>query len=125
MPRPKDWILFAEDDLLAAKTLLEAEVALTAVFYHSQQSAEKILKAYLLFKEQPILKTHDLVGLLEICEEFDQEFNMLTSSVYDLNPFSSKTRYPDDFFVMPSIDTAKICIKKAEKIIQFVKNKIE
>ena len=124
MPKPSDWLYFAEGDLIAAKLLIEQERALASSFYHCQQSAEKSLKAYLVYKMQAIHKTHDLASLLNRCKEFDAEFKILADDIYDLNPFSSATRYPDDYYLMPSLDTAKICIIKAERILDFVKNKI-
>lgn len=34
---------------------------------------EKTLKAYLVFKNYPIMKTHDLIQLLEMCMSFLNE----------------------------------------------------
>lgn len=124
MPKPNDWILFATADLKAAKILIDSDFALAIVFYHCQQSAEKSLKAYLNYRSKNIPKTHDLVGLLNYCALLDSEFKNLATEAYDLNPFSTSTRYPDDAYFLPSMDTAIVCIKQAEKILEFVQNKI-
>lgn len=124
MPKPKDWISFAEGDLIYAKLGLLDERTIAGIFYHCQQCAEKVLKAYLLFKKRSIHKTHDLEFLIEQCIEIDKAFNDIVVDVLDLNPYSTATRYPDDYYMMPSLDTAEICIKKAERILEFVKSKI-
>lgn len=125
MPKPNDWIYFAIDDLDAAKTLFKMDVSPAAIFYHCQQSAEKSLKAYLNFKVRPLYKTHDLEFLSDECIKLDSDFLSIKADALDLNPYAWATRYPDDFYVFPSLDTAKICIQKAELILEFVKNKIE
>ncbi len=124
MPRPKDWLEFAHDDLIAAKVILREGCAISTVFYHSQQCAEKSLKAFLSFKSHTILKTHDLVSLLNLCKGFDRDFDTLMVNAYDLNPFASKTRYPDDFYLMPDLTVAQDSIEKAGQIFEFVKGKI-
>jgi HEPN domain-containing protein len=118
------WIYFAENDLIIAQLCLKEERALSGVFYHCQQSAEKSLKAFLAFQQRQIPRTHDLEYLQRLCVDFDPEFDALFQDVEDLNPFSQKTRYLENSYVMPSIDTARICIKKAERVLDFVKNKI-
>ena len=124
MPKPNDWILFASADLQASKMLIDSDFALAIVFYHCQQSAEKSLKAYLNYRNNRIPKTHDLVGLLNCCILLDSEFKRLAIDAYDLNPFSTSTRYPDDAYFLPDVATAKVCIKQAEKILEFVKQRI-
>lgn len=124
MPKPSDWIYFAEGDLILAKLAIGEELALAGVFYHCQQSAEKALKGYLLFQKQNIRKTHDLVSLLNQCHEFDSEFESIRECANELNPFATVTRYPDDYYILPDASTAKICIEKAERILEFVKSKI-
>lgn len=124
MPKPSDWIFFARNDLNASKLLINSDISLAIVFYHCQQSAEKSLKGYLVYKGERVKRTHDLVDLLNTCVLFDQEFRLLAEDVYDLNPFSSSTRYPEDAFLLPDMTTAHVCIKKAEKILDFVQQKI-
>ncbi len=93
------------------------------IYYHAQQCAEKSLKAYLIFQNNGLKRTHDLVALVNVCSEFDKQFDILLNDAADLNPYSIAGRYPDDFFT-PDATTVKICIDKAEKILDFVKIKI-
>ena len=58
------WIRAAEDDLKLAKVILEEENFYPAICFHSQQSVEKSLKAFLLhqnFSED--LRTHFEVNI--------------------------------------------------------------
>lgn len=48
MQNHEAWLAIAQDDLKAAKGLLKLEL-FSAVAYHSQQAAEKSLKASILF----------------------------------------------------------------------------
>ncbi|KKQ32329.1 MAG: HEPN-type nucleotidyltransferase, antibiotic resistance related protein [candidate division TM6 bacterium GW2011_GWF2_37_49] len=80
MHRPDEWLRIAKEDLAVAKAILNLEFFAT-VTYHCQQSSEKALKAlkaYIVVKNQPILKTHDLEKLLEICLSFDKNFIKLS-----------------------------------------------
>lgn len=116
------WIKIAKDDLRAAKVLVPLEL-LSASVYHSQQSAEKMLKAYLVFKNYQVVKTHDLIKLLELCMSFDQEFRKKFEDADFINPFSFKFRYPTEFEI-PSLNDATSAIKHAESIMRFVLKKI-
>jgi HEPN domain-containing protein len=125
MPKPEDWLRFAEYDLRTATLIVNAdEGLLSTALYHVQQCAEKALKGYLLFKQIPTKKTHDIVGLAQLCANIDPDFIAILSDAADVNPYSTSTRYPDDFYVFPSLDTTRILIDKANKIYQLVDRKI-
>ena len=66
MPGVKNWIAKASGDLKSSKKLIkDDDDTLDSAAYFTQQSAEKALKAYLIFKNQPIPRTHDLEKLLK------------------------------------------------------------
>ena len=55
------WVAYAREDLLAAATLLKANKGLTKqIGYHSQQAAEKAIKAALIFLQVKFPFVHDL-----------------------------------------------------------------
>ncbi|MFH1643637.1 MAG: HEPN domain-containing protein [bacterium] len=116
------WLKIAKEDLAVAKLALPNEL-FSSVAYHCQQSAEKSLKAFLVFKDQEIIKTHDLYKNLEMCLKFDRNFDKLYSQIRYLNPFSTKFRYPTEFDI-PEFDEAKLAIKYAKNILNFVLKKI-
>ncbi|QQR49084.1 HEPN domain-containing protein [bacterium] len=112
------WLVIAHDDLKMAKLALPQEL-FSPLTYHCQQVAEKSLKGYHAFKKQPIMKTHDLAKLLEVCLTFDRDFEKLRQSVSVLNPYASKFRYPTEFEI-PDEGDAELAIKHAEMIMNLV-----
>jgi len=112
------WLAIAREDLMAAKGLLKLELFSTVV-YHCQQAAEKFLKAYLVFKNEEPIKTHDLVKLIELCMRFDKNFEKVLEAAKRLNPFSTKFRYPSEYDI-PDLADAKLAIKQTQKIATFV-----
>ncbi|MFA5998398.1 MAG: HEPN domain-containing protein [Candidatus Babeliales bacterium] len=120
-----EWLHFAKIDYEAAKNLLNSDLLFVGVAaYHSQQSAEKSLKAFLIFSGHGVTKTHDLEILLKQCMAFDYEFKCLEKNADSLNPFSVQTRYPDDVGFMLSPEEAAQLIEYAENILLFVRTKI-
>lgn len=91
--------------------------------YHTQQCAEKALKGYLVFQQQQVFKTHDLVELLKQCYQFDGQFWSFLDSAKILTPYAVEFRYPDDVISPDEADVVD-AIKRAQAIIDFVKNKI-
>ncbi|MEM5821373.1 MAG: HEPN domain-containing protein [Candidatus Aenigmatarchaeota archaeon] len=122
----KKWIIKAENDLKIAKDELNTENPATdGICFHAQQAAEKFLKAFLVFHNKPFRKTHDLVELLELCEEIDESFKELSKEEIDkLTDYATDIRYPEEFY-MPSIEEAKEAIEIAEKVKEFVLNKLK
>jgi HEPN domain-containing protein len=75
MPGHNEWMKKAAEDLKTAiKCLKDDDETLSSAAYHTQQCAEKTLKAYLVFKKQNFPRTHDLERLLLLCSKFDSSF---------------------------------------------------
>jgi Uncharacterized conserved protein related to C-terminal domain of eukaryotic chaperone, SACSIN len=124
MPGVKDWIKKASGNLKSAKNLQHDDETLDFAAYATQQSAEKALKAYLVFKGQAIPRTHDLTKLLIECSTFDSTFDHLRKSAATLSPYAMYTRYPDDRFAIDHNEIVE-AITHAKKILNFVKTKVE
>jgi HEPN domain-containing protein len=122
----KNWIFLAEGDLKTARDeLTMSEPFTNTICFHSQQSVEKYLKAYLSFIEKPFGKTHDIAELIELCKENDKEFDLLYNlNANKLTRYSVEARYPDEFYI-PSIKEAKETIEIAEKVKSFVIKKLK
>ena len=118
----EQWLALAELDYKSAKSLFKDDLFSTSTF-HCQQAAEKYLKGYLCFKGEQITKTHDLVKSLEQCMKFDKDFQKLYSAIRALNPFATRSRYPSEFDI-PDLNDAKLAIKQAESVMNFVMKKI-
>ena len=67
---PHEWLLFAHDDLAAARLLLtDVELPARMACFHAQQAAERALKASLIHGTIQFRKTHDLVVLVGLQPE--------------------------------------------------------
>jgi len=119
------WFLKADNDLKTGKDELRTDDAATdTVCFHMQQCVEKYLKAYLVFNNREISKTHNLTILLQQCIEIDQEFERLHKIDADeLSVYAVDTRYPDDFY-MPTMAESNDAVTVAEQVRDFVRNKI-
>ena len=120
------WLFKADNDLKTAKKLIRdpEDVILDTSIYHTQQAAEKALKAYLAFKLQPIQKVHDLEYLVKICSTFDIRFKKLAPCAKLLQPYCFDFRYPDDI-LLPDLKEVQEALVCAEKIVHSVKNIIK
>jgi len=119
----KRWIIKALEDLKIAKhelTFPEKEIASGPVCFHCQQAIEKLLKAYLVFKNTEFGKTHDLIYLLELCAKHDKDFK--NQNIGNLNNYSVDIRYPDEFYT-PTVKEAKAAYEIAQKIKEYILKK--
>ena len=119
------WLNRAKEDLLWTEANIKEGIYYGACFT-SQQAVEKVLKAYLLFKQEKFEKIHDLVKLLDECVIYDKSFNTFRNKIAKLTFYYIQTRYPDiselDKFTKEEADKAFIV---AQKIITFVSDKIK
>jgi HEPN domain-containing protein len=119
------WLEKARHDLNSARKLfLGADPVLDTAVYHTQQCAEKALKAFLAFHSQPVKKTHDLDELVDLCVEIDPAFGELYDPVEELNPYSVVFRYPAEV-MEPEKDEVAEAIRLSEKVLQFIETKIK
>lgn len=75
---------------------LEDDCPTDTVCFHSQQCAEKYLKAYLISLGVLFSRTHDLVVLLNLIPEEDA-FPVRPEHIKSLNRYSVEARYPGDW----------------------------
>jgi HEPN domain-containing protein len=84
----------AADDEFMAKSLLPIEgVTDAGLGFHTQQAVEKALKAVLALNEIEFPFTHDLDGLLDLCEKSEIEVSGNLSGVGRLSVFAVRLRY--------------------------------
>ena len=122
MKKHEHWLLIAKEDLDSAKHLFI--VPFMTGLFHIQQSAEKALKAYIVLKKGMIIKTHDLVRLVDICIEVDREFESLRLFAAVLTPYEVAGRYPETSFVKPNIEEIQDLIAQSEFIFNFIIHRI-
>ena len=95
-PSTQEWIEKAEGDFIAALTLYRSRSHpnYDTACYHTQQCAEKYLKARLEEASQPIPKTHNLYALLTLVTPFEPSWQVLATDLNVLNSFAVVYRYP-------------------------------
>jgi HEPN domain-containing protein len=119
----KEWFRYAGNDLIVAKRCVDdfypkqTEIAA----FHSQQCAEKALKAYLIYNDIDPPKTHDLTILCEMCQDIDASFVKIKGWCDPLTPFGVSVRYPDE--IAPDETIAKSAVDKAQQIYDFCRGK--
>lgn len=118
----RSWLRKAHSDLRSARALVElSEPATDTAIYHCQQAAEKALKGYLAFRDQPLERTHDLERLLELAAALEPAFAPLETQADVLNPYATAFRYPDMLGVQfPSVAEVNIAIEHAQAVYDFV-----
>ena len=115
----KDWLRFAKSDIITAIHMFdnvhpkETEISC----YHSQQCAEKSLKAYLISKMIDPPRTHDLLELNNLCAVHDTKFTAVQQHCVFLNPYGVHVRYPNELVVDEVL--TKMAIERAQEIFDF------
>ncbi len=117
----QQWLFKAEEDLGSAKLLLLGSFYSTAI-YHTQQAAEKALKAYCVYISIPIPRTHNLDALCQLCQSSDIDFANIYLYAIDLNGLDIAFRYPN-VQLEPTETDVQNAIQLASEILDFVKMK--
>lgn len=112
------WLRKAESDLEASELCLAAGKALDAACFHTQQAAEKALKAWLVASGKPFPFVHDLGKLLTLCAQDNPEFERVRALALTLNPFAVEIRYDAEFW--PDLGDARNAVFAARAIHRIV-----
>ena len=86
----------AEGDFAVAEhelSLPPEKMVREAVCFHSQQSIEKYLKAFLASRGASIKKTHNIALLLSECSSHDRDFSGI--DLGELQSYAVDVRYPE------------------------------
>ncbi len=120
------WLDKAKDDILWAKDSL-ADEHYSGVCFLTQQIMEKSLKAYLYFVKEELIRTHNLLRLLDRCRKHDSDFEKLRKNCGFTNDFYIDTRYPDieEITQLENEEMAREALTLAEEIKDFVERKIK
>ena len=119
----QEWVDKAEGDFHTA--LRESRVRKApnydAVCFHSQQCAEKYLKAYLQEHNQSFPYRHDLIPLLDLTLLYDALIEMLRPWLIDLNHYAIDFRYPGERTVK---EDAQDAIRAVRHVRDFMHQKL-
>jgi HEPN domain-containing protein len=116
----RQWLAKAEEDLNAAKSLVTyGATFLSTVCFHSQQAAEKCLKAFLTLHQVEFPKTHDIDELLDLIMPIDGKLSESLRDVIVLPNYGVDVRYPGGLPGVTAID-AQQAIQLADKVRRLV-----
>lgn len=114
-----EWVEYAEEDLIMAKSALRRSKPLTiSSCFHSQQCAEKYLKAILVSQNVEFPKTHDLLILNTLCTTAGIFTGFTKEDLGRLSGYAVHTRYPGN---QPSLEEAKDSLEIAMNIRKFAR----
>lgn len=120
-----EWLFKADHDLKSAQILFCAQdPVLDMAIYHTQQCAEKALKAFLVFREQALDRTHNLDVLNSQCLALDPSFESIQEAALFLRPFATVYRYPEGE-LEPSPSKVEKAIETAKTVLDFVNKTIQ
>lgn len=118
----RGFIRKAESDLDNAVTCLTANRALDTVCFHSQQAAEKMLKAYLTAHSIEYPFIHNLEKLIDLCATRDPSFAEIKEIAGGLTPYAVDLRYDTEFW--PAPEMAREAFEAAKVIRDFVNKRM-
>lgn len=119
----KRWCDFANDDLISAKYLLGLHpYKMEIICYHCQQSAEKMLKGFLISKGIDPPRTHDLKLLRRICGKIADGFDDIEYACVRLTAYGVQPRYPMEIELIES-DMVQ-AINDADQIMDFISQRL-
>ena len=128
----KEWVRFAQNDLGIATREMNRECnprhrAYEAILAHCQQSAEKMLKAYVIKNKpgvNPKVFSHDLEAIRIECANIDKSFNStrFVMHVTFLSAFVT-ARYPDFWFSIDASHAAR-GLNSARRINEFISKRL-
>lgn len=121
----QEWIKKAKEDLVSLESLLKHKDGSPSTgCFLAQQTAEKLLKALLVYEELELEKIHDLVKIVNTLELDVPEIKDFENDIATITRYYIETRYPGDY---PEF-TWEECQKACEIILRledFVLGKIK
>jgi HEPN domain-containing protein len=123
----KRWIEYADEDLRLAEDtmtiLSKHRPPYRLIAYHSQQCAEKYLKAFLVFRCVDFPYTHNISILLELCSEHG-DWPAKLKDAEELTAYAITTRYPGESEQVTKTDAGRT-IEIAQQVQNLVKAELK
>lgn len=112
------------------KALWRAESVLTLgppdtedCLFHCQHAVEKSLKAFLVWRDQPFRRTHDLVELTRQCVDLEPTLCEVMSGLGPLTRFAWEFRYPG-VTELPTVEMARVWTVRVREVLEAVERTI-
>ena len=120
-----DWLYYAAIDLRTAKLLLEEPRCYNMVAFHCQQSVEKAIKGYLLWRKHRLFDGHNLPFLCKQAMQEDEHFRDRIALASELNHYYIEARYPADFLLTLDEQTVMKLIVETSDMITFINSLVK
>lgn len=118
------WLIKAQHDMATARKLAQdPDPLLDTAIYHCQQAAEKVLKGFLVFHEQTVVKTHDVRFLVNQALTFERGFEAWFEAAERVTPYATAYRYPDEI-LEPELEEFEAAREAAFGLVAFVLEKL-
>jgi HEPN domain-containing protein len=120
----REWLRKAEIDFKTARHLYQGgpDFAGGSAF-HSQQAAEKYLKAFLVWHQIEFQKTHDIQALLKLAGKVDENISEILQGAVSLTPYGVEYRYPGDYPEVTESD-AERALQLADLVRAEIRNRL-
>jgi HEPN domain-containing protein len=110
----RGWFRKGDSDLADARRTVASEGPYDTACFHAQQAAEKYLKGYLVWQDQPIPRTHDLEELQQLCLRVNPMPELAGLDLTNLTGYGVELRYDAEFW--PSQGTAREAVALADRV---------
>ncbi|MCQ2417198.1 MAG: HEPN domain-containing protein [Oscillospiraceae bacterium] len=120
-----DWLYYAAIDLRVAKLILEDGRCRNMVAFHCQQSVEKALKGYLLWRKNRLYDGHNLPFLCKQAMMEDEHFRACLPLASEINHYYIESRYPADFLLSLDEETATMLIVNTTDMVHFINSLVK
>jgi len=122
---PQAWLERARSDLALARAALRLPgVLLEDACFHTQQCAEKALKALLVQRAIPFPRTHVVETLLDLLEASGVTVPADVDEALVLTQYAVQTRYPGDWESVTS-EEARFALEVANRVLAWVERQVE
>jgi len=109
-------------DLEIARIGLSHEAPLDTIAFHIQQCAEKVLKAFLAFKEVEFPRTHDLKVLLDLAIQQAPQLELFREPLLAMSSYAVEMRYDVDFY--PGVEEITSGLEHIQNLLKFIQSLI-
>ena len=115
-----EWLAKAEGDFATPQRELNVtdRPNYDAVCFHTQQCAEKYLKAFLQEAGLAFPRTHDLADLLGSALSIEPTWTSMTADLNALSAFAVEYRYPGE---SADLDEAREALQKCENVREVIR----
>jgi HEPN domain-containing protein len=118
------WLAKVAADLRAAEHDLAADLPLLEdSLFHSQQAAEKTLKAFLTSRNTSFRKTHDLNELGFQCVQLEPSLELRCRSVARLTAYAWIFRYPGQPGE-PTVEEARSAVRLVRELLHNIEGRL-